>query len=82
MIIAVQTRVPVKKNTEFLADYGYPMTGAPRWYRLLYKDFAKKFPEKANDQFLSQIGELEKSLQKHSIPLRPLNIARHGYNNI
>ena len=57
------------------------MAAAPHWYRLLYKEYAKEFPSKANDDFLATIDELE--LKKQDIiPENIPTISRDGYNNI
>ena len=68
VICAVQTKVPVHKNDEYFAIYHYPMQTAPGWYRLLYKEFANKYPSKADDEILAIIDEAE--LKKHELILK------------
>ena len=38
----------MKKDEELFVHYGYPQRFAPKWYRELYKEFAKQNPEKAS----------------------------------
>ena len=59
----------MKKDEELFVHYGYPQRFAPKWYRELYKEFAKQNPEKANKKSLKVIKEIDDALAKHPIPL-------------
>ena len=67
---------PIQKDQEFLAPYGYSMDYAPKWYRELYKQFAKDNPTKADKgqiQTIEYIDEMMavviQQMAKGDIPL-------------
>ena len=59
LINAIKTIGPIKKDEEFFASYGYSMTKSPKWYRDLYRQFAKANPDviRTIDEFESGLNE-------------------------
>ena len=59
LINAIKTSYPIKKDEEFFASYGYQLTRSPKWYRDLYRQFAKANPEviRTIDEFESGLTE-------------------------
>ena len=60
---------PIQKDQEFFAPYGYSMDFAPKWYRELYKQFAKDNPTKADKVQIQSIEYIDEMLAKGDIPL-------------
>ena len=60
---------PIKKDQEFFAPYGYTMDFSPKWYRELYKQFAKDNPTKVDKRQMQIIEYIDKKLAKLDIPL-------------
>ena len=60
---------PIQKDQEFFAPYGYTMDFAPKWYRELYKQFAKDNPTKADKGQIEIIEFIDKQLAKGDIPM-------------
>ena len=60
---------PIQKDQEFFAHYGYNMDFAPKWYRELYKQFAKDNPTKADKGQIQIIEYIDEKLAKLDIPL-------------
>ena len=60
---------PIKKDQEFFAPYGYNMDFAPKWYRELYKQFAKDNPTKVDKGQIQIIEYIDEKLAKLDIPL-------------
>ena len=65
----MKTKVPILKDQEFFANYGYTMDFAPKWYRELYKQFVKDNPTKANEGWIKMIDNIDKMLEKGDIPM-------------
>ena len=42
IISAVKTLTKIMKDQEYFAHYGYEVHNAPRWYRRLFRQFAKE----------------------------------------
>ena len=42
IILAVKTQTNIMKDQEYFADYGYQFHNAPRWYRRLFRKYAKE----------------------------------------
>ena len=59
---------PIKKDQEFFAPYGYTMDFAPKWYRELYKQYAKDNPTKADKGQIQIIEYIDEMLAKGDIP--------------
>ena len=59
--------VPIKKDQELFVSYGYNMATAPKWYRELYKQYAKENPKKADNRALKIIEDVELNLEKGDI---------------
>ena len=60
---------PIQKDQEFFAPYGYSMDFAPKWYRELYKQFAKDNPTKADKWHIQSIEYIDEMLAKGDFPL-------------
>ena len=60
---------PIQKDQEFFAPYGYNMDFAPKWYRELYKQFAKDNPTKVDKRQMQIIEYIDEKLAKLDIPL-------------
>ena len=60
---------PIQKDQEFFAHYGYNMDFAPKWYRELYKQFAKDNPNKVDKRQMQIIEYIDEKLAKLEIPL-------------
>ena len=67
--LGVKTMAPIQKDQEFFAPYGYKMDFAPKWYRELYKQFAKDNPTKVDKRQMQIIEYIDKKLAKLDIPL-------------
>ena len=59
LIISYKTTVPIKQGEEIFVNYGFPMKDAPKWYRDMYKKFAKENPTKKDNEILKEIRFLE-----------------------
>ena len=65
----MKTKAPIQKDQEFFAHYGYSMDFAPKWYRELYKQFAKDNPTKADKGQIQSIEYIDEKLAEGDIPL-------------
>ena len=59
--------MPIKKDQELFVSYAYNMATAPKWYRQLYKQYAKENPKKADKKVLNLIEDIELHLEKGDI---------------
>ena len=55
----------IKKGEEYFGDYGYHMDFAPKWYRNLYRDYAKEHPDDADMDILDHIAKVEAELSEY-----------------
>ena len=60
IILAVRTQEKIMKDQEYFANYGYKFFFAPRWHRMLFRQFVKENPSQNNLQLLNQLNEAEK----------------------
>ena len=67
--LGVKTMAPIQKDQEFFAHYAYTMDFAPKWYRELYKQFAKDNPTKVDKGQMQIIEYIDEKLAKGDIPL-------------
>ena len=58
--MAVRTQEKIMKDQEYFANYGYKFFFAPRWHRMLFRQFAKENPTQNNLLRLDQLNEAEK----------------------
>ena len=63
----MKTRRTFKKDEEFFASYGYRLPTGPKWYRELYRKFAKENPDLADESILKQLDELEDLIAKGKV---------------
>ena len=75
IVNAVKSVKSIKKDDEYFASYGYQMTSAPKWYRELYKKFAKENPDKADAGILDLIAEVEDQIAKGETKLNIAGIS-------
>ena len=61
IILAVKTQTKVMKDQEYFADYGYQFKVGPRWYRRLFRQYAKENPTQNNLLRLDELNEAEKN---------------------
>ena len=61
IILAVMTQEKIVKDQEYFADYGYSFNFAPRWHRMLFRQFAKENPTQNNLLKLDNLNEEEKN---------------------
>jgi len=80
IILSLKTSMPMKKGEELFTHYGYTQTFAPKWYRELYKHYAKENPEKASKESLRVIQEIDDVLEKHQIPLITSNQSKEMFS--
>ena len=59
--------MPIKKDQEFFVYYGYDKVTGPKWYRQLYKQFAKDNPKEADEGTLKMIEEFERQVAEGDI---------------
>ena len=71
LINAIKTIYPIKKDEEFFASYGYSMTKSPKWYRDLYRQFAKANPDviRTIDEFESGLNEAATHAEGFDTPI-------------
>jgi len=71
LINAIKTIYPIKKDEELFASYGYSMTKSPKWYRDLYRQFAKANPDviRTIDEFESGLNEAATHAEGFDTPI-------------
>ena len=57
ILLAVKTLINIKKDEEFFANYGYQI--GPKWFRTLFRNYAKENPTPENQKKLQGLDEFE-----------------------
>ena len=61
IILAVMTQEKIVKDQEYFADYEYQFKDGPRWYRCLFRQYAKENPTQNNLLRLDELNKAEKN---------------------
>ena len=60
IVLAIKTTEFIFKDQELFAHYGYSFKSSPRWYRNLFRQYAKENPTEGNLKKLDELNEAEK----------------------
>ena len=60
---------PIKKDEEYFASYGYPLTSGPKWYRELYINKFLNATSDNTDEAIKSIESSEDLLQNQGKPI-------------
>ena len=63
IILSVKTVKKIMKDQEYFANYGYQLEvgHGPRWYRRLFRQYAKENPTQNNLLRLDELNKAEKN---------------------
>ena len=57
--MAIKTTEYIFKDQELFAHYGYSFKRSPRWYRNLFREYAREKPTERNLKKLDELNEAE-----------------------